>query len=458
MQSQPLQRFLHFDSQCPSYADMTAEMLVLQANAHQQNFKRAIRSRDAVYPIIESGAELATLLLHALNYSLSKDVAVECAIAMAELKQPSNAKAVADLLCNNHATEFFSKAVRADYDNLFLEKRTPAETSIGLSTDHLSFPRVGHFFAPGCTKYYPFYCTLFVRNGRLTSSFEVMVEPSLHALQNELYDEFEKLGLADLVDCVRKSSVVRRHASHPLVAQGKQLAVPKHEMSLRQDDYLVVTPIPSVQMIYALDQAIDKHWASDRWGVQHMRIGGSKPHNMGSTVTNLGSNVPGEGAVNIRPLRSYVPPLRSGLYASKELLTERSLRFRSALNLADLETLKHFRKDFSNPVEFKHWVALLPAALFPVLEPLADLQGQGAEKFAMTEFKHGIEQQFVCKKRPEHLLGRRTNAESYRLLGQHVATLIEARLLIYKNFSAGLGVRRKMAITRSATALARAML
>jgi len=455
MRSQSLNQFLHFEPVEPTQMGAAYEQLKGQ---HEFNFRRAVRGREAVYAEIENGQELACLLLHAVGFGITKEFPVKLAYAVAELQKTVISKTVGDLLSNAHATEYFSKAVRADYDNIHLAKQIPAERPYGLSSDQIDYPRVSHHFAPSATKYYPFFSTLFMHAGRLRSCFEVMMEADLKGLRSELFQALGEQGLSELVENLAKSILVRANAPHPGVAQGKQMAVPISESSIRDDNYLVVTPAPAVRMIYALDQAMERHWGSEWRGYQHMRIGGSKPHNMGSTVTNMGTKVGGEGNVNIRPMRAYVPALRARLFASEDQLRNRSLAYSSALNVRDLQRLSHFREPFVNIREFKRWVALLPAALMTVIEPLVQAGSQTPESMAELAFKYEIEKQFVCKTRPEHLLGRRTNTQSFEVLGQHIASMIEARLMIYKEFSAGLGVRRKMAIARAATSLSRSLL
>jgi len=458
MRSQPLERFLKHEPDNPDAQQAPgtkATPLELQISQHEFNFRRAARGRDAVFPEIVNGQELARLLLHAVGFGLTKEFPVDVIATAAELQLPKTAEAVADLLSNAHATEYFSKAVRADYDNIHLAKQVPASRHFGLCSDQLIFPRMSHHFAASATKYYPFFCTLFVYRERLTSSFEVLITSPLSDLRDQLFTALCDAGLGHLVKLLINSTQIRAAATHPLVAQGKQLAVPMNDSSVRNDEYLVVTPVPSVQMIYALDQAMEQNWGSEWKGYQHMRIGGSKPHNMGSTVTNMGTKINSEGNVNIRPMRAYVPPLRPSLHASEQQLRERSFEFSTALDIKDMLALALFREPFANPKEFKRWVSLLGAALMPVLEPLVALREIDAARLAELPFKFEIEKQFVCKTLPEQLLGRSVSTQSYAALGQHVATVIEARLMIYKDFAAGLGVRRKMAISRAAASLSR---
>lgn len=460
MRSQPFEQFLTLEPDDPRATATPAAKPKSddqQASQHEYNFRRTTRGRDSVFPEIENGMDLVRLLVHAVGFGLTKEFPINVIATVDELKKPSTSECIAQLLSNTHATEYFSKAVRADYDNVHLAKQIPAKRTHGLCSDHLQFPRMSHHFAASATKYYPFFCTLFVYRNRLTSSFEVLMQPSLIDLRDQLFAGLCDTGLDLLVKLLINSIQIRAAAPHPLIAQGKQLAVPVDEASIRDDQYLVVSPVPSVQMIYALDHAMEQHWGSEWRGYQHMRIGGSKPHNMGSTVTNLGTKVSGEGSVNIRPMRAYVPPLRARLYATEEQLAERSFAFSTVINIKDMQALAHFREPFASLKDFKRWVALLPAALMPVLEPIVALREKG-DIPVDAAFKFEIEKQFVCKTLPEQLLGRRANTQSYAAFGQHVASMIEARLMIYKDFAAGLGVRRKMAIARAAASLSRSLL
>lgn len=460
MRSQPLERFLKHELDGPdAHPDLADKAISLdqQIGQHEHNFRRAVRGRESIYAEVQDGNELARLLLHAIGFGMSKAFPIDVIAVLQELKKDSTSEAIAQLLSNVHATEYFSKAVRADYDNVHLVKQIPVGRAHGLCSDQLKFPRMSHCFAPSATKFYPFFCTLFVYQERLASSFEVFIDPSLGDLRHQLFAALSDVGLQVLADKLSGSAQARLTSANPIVAQGKQLAVPTGESSVRNDHYLVLTPVPSVQMIYALDQAMELHWGSEWRGYQHMRLGGSKPHNMGSTVTNLSTKVNGEGIVNIRPMRAYVPPLRARLYATEDQLRERSFAYSTALEIKNLQALGHFREPYGNPKDFKRWVALLPAALMPVLEPIAALRECSRANLADTPFKFEIEKQFVCKTLPEQLLGRRASSQSYAVFGQHVASMIEARLMIYKDFAAGLGVRRKIAIARAAASLSRSL-
>lgn len=460
MRSQPLERFLKYELDGPDAPSELADKAISldqQIGQHEYNFRRAVRGRESIYAEVQDGNELACLLLHAVGFGMSKVFPIDVIAVSEELKKDSTSEAIAQLLSNAHATEYFSKAVRADYDNVHLVKQIPGGRPHGLCSDQLKFPRMSHCFAPSATKFYPFFCTLFVYQERLTSSFEVLIDPSLADLRHQLLAALSDAGLQTLVHKLVDSAKARVASSNPTFAQGKQLAVPTDESSVRNDHYLVLTPVPSVQMIYALDQAMELHWGSEWRGYQYMRLGGSKPHNMGSTVTNLSTKVSGEGNVNIRPMRAYVPPLRARLYATEDQLRERSFAYSTVLEIRSLQALGHFREPYGNPKEFKRWVALLPAALMPVLEPIAALRECKSVNLADTTFKFQIEKQFVCKTLPEQLLGRRASGQSYAAFGQHVASMIEARFMIYKDFAAGLGVRRKIAIARAAASLSRSL-
>lgn len=421
-------------------------------------FLCSIRGRHASHAMVFDGADLATLLLNGISVTLTKSAQPNTVVAIRELSMPHAYEAVADLLCNTHATEYLSKAIRADYDNVFLRQQMANDDSPGVHSTVIDFPRMGSHFSQGASALLPLFSTLFFYRGRLTSSFEVFVDPNLEQLRLELHHAFIGHGLQQLVDSLSTALDVRREAKHPEVAKGKQLAVPLSPHCIRDDHYLVVSPVPSVRMLYALNNAIERLWGEDRRGCQGLRLGGTKPQNIGSVATNLSSSMPIEGRVNVRALYAHVPPLRARLFRSQERNALHALTYKSALAVDDLAALAVFRDALPNPASFRRWVAMLPAVLLGVMEPLVVLRSERGAELMDLDFRHLIEKQFVCKTLPEMLLGRATSTESYVALGEHVASMIESRLLCYREFSSGLGIRRKMAIARSATRLARAML
>jgi hypothetical protein len=433
-----------------------------QADAQHQHlctFAAAITAKASTYPVLEQAGDLATLLLTAVSFKLagSKKIPDNDQLAIEALKQAQVIEIVSGLLCNDHTTHYLAKAVKSDYDNLYLRPPAAVEQRHGLSSDGLHSPTLLNLFHLQGAPFYSFYCTLFYFRERLYSGFEAVMGDPCDELRQALHQQLIAKGLQGFSTALAAQSDALARRQHPTHAQGKQMAFPRTERALRDQDYVVVTPAPAISLIYALDHAVDKQARQGVYRFEKMKLGGNNPVNMGSAVLNL-SRGSGASAHNLRPLRAYVFPLSKRLYFSEEVLRHQRYEYASALNFDDLQVMQYLRTPLNSKKDFTVWVSLLPAALFQVIRPLADLRACADAGTLDLRFKYEIEQDFVCKTLYEDLLGRSIDRNSYARLAQHVADRIEARLLRYKGFNAGLGVVRKKTIVRIAEMVGRKLL
>jgi hypothetical protein len=455
MQSQPLEAFLRFDPDPALTKKQHADAL----SRHFYTFAAAITGKSSVHPVLDNENDLARLLLTAVSFKLtgSKKVPESPQVAVDALVDPATILIATALLCNDHTSHYLSKAVRADYDNHFLKPAPKADFRQGLTLDGIDAPALLNLFHLQGSGFYSFYCTLFYYKGRLTSGVEAILGERFPELQRALHHQLRLLGLVAFSEALSLQTKALSGRSMPLLAQGKQVAFPASHNAMRDQDYIVVTPAPSVSMIYAIDHAVDSRIRLGFRLFEKMRLGGANPINMGSSVLNL-SRGSGPLAHNLRPLRAYVPPLSKRLFLSEEVLRQRSYEYSTALELSDIKLLEYLRTPLKSASELKKWVALLPAALFKMMRPLADLRAAATGETLDLKYRFEIEHDFVCKDLYEDLLGRAIDKDSYAALARHVADRIESRLLPYKGFEAGLGVTRKKAVLLMAEMVGRKLL
>jgi hypothetical protein len=455
MQSQPLGAFLRFD---PDPA-LTKKQRDDALSRHLYTFAAAITGKASVHPVLDSESDLSELLLSAVSFKLSgsKKVPESVQPAVDALTHPATIQIATSLLCNDHTSHYLSKAVRSDYDNHFLRRAPRAQQRRGLTLDGIDAPALLNLFHLQGSAFYSFYCTLFYFEGRLTSGAEAVLGEPFVQLQSALHAQLRARGLVAFSEALLAQGKALANRNHPEVAQGKQIAFPTHADAMRNQAYVVLTPAPAVSMIYAIDHAVDSRIRQGFRSFEKMRLGGANPINMGSSVLNL-SRGSGSSAHNLRPLRAYVPPLSKRLFLSDQVLRQRSYEYSSALEIGNARLLEYLRTPVKTAAELKQWVGLLPAALFQIMRPLADLRTDADTQSLGHTFKFEIEQDFVCKDLYEDLLGRAIDKDSYAALAKHVADRVESRLLPYKGFEAGLGVVRKKAIVRVAEMVARKLL
>ena len=455
MQSQPLGAFLRFD---PDPA-LTKKQQEEASNRHLYTFAAAITGKASVHPVLDNEHPLAELLLTAVSFKLagSKKVPTDAQVAIAALTDPEQVRIATALLSNDHTSHYLSKAVRADYDNHFLRPPPKSPVRQGLTLDGIDPPALLNLFHLQGAAFYSFFCTLFHYRGRLTSGIEAVLGQPFPELRQALHRQLRAMGLQGFSEALEQQTQALTCRSHPKLVQGKQVAFPLGPDAMRDQDYLVVTPAPAVSMIYAIDHAVEKRVREGFRQFEKMRLGGANPINMGSSVLNL-SRGSGALAHNLRPLRAYVPSLTKRLFLSEQVLRQHSYEYASVLELRDPKLLEYLRTVIKTPAELKQWGKLLPAALFKVMRPLADLRNAAEAETLTLTYRFEIEKDFVCKDLYEDLLGRAIDRHSYAALARHVADQIEARLLPFKGFGAGLGVVRKKVIVRMAEMVGRKLL
>ncbi|MDT8925381.1 hypothetical protein RBE51_21530 [Pseudomonas taiwanensis] len=455
MQSQPLEAFLRFD---PDPA-LTKKQQEEAGNRHLYTFAAAITGKASVHPELDNEHQLAELLLTAVSFKLSgsKKVPSSAQVAIDALVDPAQVSIATALLCNDHTSHYLSKAVRADYDNHFLRPPPKSQVRQGLTLDGIDAPTLLNLFHLQGAAFYSFYCTLFYYRGRLTSGIEAVLGQPFPDLQHALHNQLRAMGLQRFSEALEQQTQALTCRRHPELVQGKQVAFPLRPEAIHDQAYVVVTPAPAVSMIYAIDHAVDKSLRQGIRQFEKMRLGGANPINMGSSVLNL-SRGSGPLAHNLRPLRAYVPPLSKRLYLSEHVLRQHSYEYASVMELDDTKLLEYLRTAIKSPAELKQWARLLPAALFKIMRPLADLRSSASPETLALSYRHEIEKDFVCKDLYEDLLKRAIDKHSYAMLARHVADQIEARLLPYKGFGAGLGVVRKKVIVRTAEMVGRKLL
>lgn len=455
MQSQPLGAFLRFD---PDPA-MTKKQQEEASSRHLCTFAAAITGKASVYPVLDNENQLAELLLKAVSFKLagSKKIPPSAQVAIDTLADPAQVSIATALLCNDHTSHYLSKAVRADYDNHFLRPPPKLQVRQGLTLDGIDAPTLLNLFHLQGAAFYSFYCALFYFQGRLTSGIEAVLGTPFPELQKALHRQLRALGLASFSEALEQQTQALTCRTHPELVQGKQVAFPLGPEAMREQAYIVLTPAPAVSMIYAIDHAVDKRLRQGFRQFEKMRLGGANPINMGSSVLNL-SRGSGPLAHNLRPLRAYVPPLSKRLHLSEHVLRQHSYEYASVMELRDAKLLEYLRTVIKTPTELKQWARLLPAALFNIMRPLADLRSHANPKTMTLSYRFEIEKEFVCKDLYEDLLGRAIDKHSYAALARHVADQIESRLLPYRGFEAGLGVVRKKIIMRMAEMVGRKLL